>query len=316
MHDLVKTPRSVILISLKGVIACLLVFCFQPLLAQDAAFPLSGSSQQSDVSGSVSSGTTASEAQSNISESVPSAASSPKQATIAPIDCTKQEDKSNNKRCKQVSGRTGFIAALAAITVLLLVVGPPISFKFMSYLRGMDGRYSKSKFQMALWFFVLIWSYLTYTFTRVWILGLDYVGGIEITDNLLLLSGLSALTYGGAKAITTGKTQDAQAKNAITEATAPTQPALPVKDIGAAPNFPMDLVTDDNQNPDFGDLQMIIVVLLAVCVYVTHVVAGLGYIPIAPTMTLPDVDSTLLGVFGIGQGAYLIKKFAGSPGTS
>jgi len=35
----------------------------------------------------------------------------------------------------------------------------------------------------------------------------------------------------------------------------------------------------------------------------------LGVIARGP-MTLPDVDTTLLSGFGIGQGAYLIKKLA------
>jgi hypothetical protein len=31
---------------------------------------------------------------------------------------------------------------------------------------------------------------------------------------------------------------------------------------------------------------------------------------VAKTTTLPDVDSALLGAFGLGQGAYLVKKAA------
>jgi hypothetical protein len=32
------------------------------------------------------------------------------------------------------------------------------------------------------------------------------------------------------------------------------------------------------------------------------------------TVTLPDVDSTVLAAFGLGQGAYLGKKLAGAAG--
>lgn len=30
-------------------------------------------------------------------------------------------------------------------------------------------------------------------------------------------------------------------------------------------------------------------------------------------MTIPDVDSTILASFGLGQGAYLVKKFVSAP---
>lgn len=214
-------------------------------------------------------------------------------------------------------------AVIGALAILLLGVGILTGFNFTQYLLGMDCRYSKSKFQIALWFGVLIWSYLAFTIVRLYEFGLSHIGGIGITENLLLLSGLSALTYGGAKAITTSKVDAAKDKDAAATATAvannvaPPSPT-PTKvsaDIGKA-SFPKDLVTDDAGKPDFGDLQMIVIVILAVTIYIIHVIADLSLISPALTIELPDVDSTLLGMFGVGQGAYLIKKFAGTPGNS
>lgn len=67
---------------------------------------------------------------------------------------------------------------------------------------GQDNRLSNSKSQMAIWFFVLLVGYISLSSLRVIHGGLGFVGGIGIPQNLLLLSGLSALTYGGAKVIT------------------------------------------------------------------------------------------------------------------
>ncbi|PYV71082.1 MAG: hypothetical protein DMG97_17370 [Acidobacteria bacterium] len=56
-----------------------------------------------------------------------------------------------------------------------------------------------------MWFFVLIASYIAAVWLRLRVAGWDFVGGVDIPKNLLLLSGLSALTFGGAKAITASK---------------------------------------------------------------------------------------------------------------
>ena len=55
-------------------------------------------------------------------------------------------------------------------------------------------------------------------------MGVGLIGGVGITTNLLALTGLSALTMGAAKAVTTTKVdnakQEAPAKNAAAEAAA------------------------------------------------------------------------------------------------
>jgi len=182
---------------------------------------------------------------------------------------------------------------------------------------GQDNRYSNSKFQMALWFWMLLSSYLALFALRISSAGLDFVGGINIPQNLLLLSGLSAVTYAGAKAITTAKVE--AAANPVA---APGAVVQPVSNPNAKPIAPegaekcSDLVQNDFGKFDFGDFQMLIVTLIAVGTFLVLVFHCLEKVEFVKTITLPDLDTTLLASFGLGQGAYLTKKAAGDVGKS
>jgi hypothetical protein len=166
---------------------------------------------------------------------------------------------------------------------------------------GEDNRYSNSKFQMALWFWALLSAYLSAVTIRVYQGGLVYAGGVDIPMALLGLSGMSALSFAGAKQIVVSRI-DQHAGNAA----AVKPPSL----IGA--RFPTDLVTDDSgHRPDFGDFQMLIVTLLAVGVWLASFFHWMAVIPHADRVMLPNVDTTILGTFGISHSAYLAKKFAG-----
>jgi len=61
---------------------------------------------------------------------------------------------------------------------------------------------------------------------------------------------------------------------------------------------------------------MLVVTLLAVAMYVVATFGFLALMDKLATVKLPDVDTTILSAFGLGQGAYLTKKVAGNPGTS
>jgi len=196
---------------------------------------------------------------------------------------------------------------------------------------GEDNRYSNSKFQIALWFFVVITTYMA----TMWLRGIGFFGGVNIPKNLLLLSGMSALTFGGAKAITAGKVEDARAKGI----------ADPKQSANAKPNFFMDLTHNDGPTPtappaaapvlgaapaaaqapanaaaqrrlDLGDFQMVVITLLAVVTYLVLVFNFLGTIEKTMTVSLPDIDTTILATFGLGHGAYLAKKAAGNVSES
>jgi hypothetical protein len=165
---------------------------------------------------------------------------------------------------------------------------------------GQDKRLSNSKSQMAIWFFVVIVSYISFNILRVLNGGLGLVGGISIPENLLVLSGISALTYGGAKVITQSQVN-----------------SKPGSKTDALDNKAglKDFVTDDTGNTDFGDLQMSFITLLAVVVYLLQFFNFLGTLELSQSVILPDVDTTILSVFGFSQGAYLTKKTAQATGA-
>ena len=169
---------------------------------------------------------------------------------------------------------------------------------------GEDKRYSNSKFQMAIWFYVVIASYVAVLFLRVTELGWDFWGGVNIPSNVLLLSGMSALTFAGAKGITTAKVDSAVAQG------------NPNPKPSGTPSFWRDLLQNDVGMFDLGDFQMFVVTLLAVAMYLTSVFHYLGLIQTQSPTTLPDVDTTILATFGLGQGAYLTKKAVGNVGQS
>jgi len=216
-----------------------------------------------------------------------------------------------------VSSAVALVFCLAAGITLLL-------YSFLSGLHpsgliiGEDNRYSNSKFQIALWFAVLITTYIATITLRVWGMGGSFLDGIDIPKNLLLISGMSAFTYGAAKGITTSKVNDAAAQG---------KPD-PKASAGARPNLLRDLTHDDGSlgGPggrlarapmlDLGDFQMVVVTLLAVAVYLGVVWHFLGSIPKTANVSLPDVDTTILATFGLGQGAYLTKKAVGNAGQS
>jgi hypothetical protein len=237
--------------------------------------------------------------------------------------------------------RLGMLLASFLVTFLLgtiLTMGHPLKL-----ILGLDNRYSNSKLQAALWFWVLMTTYLEFLFFRIAVGGLDFLGGISIPQNLLLLSGMSAVTFVGAKGITTAKANAydaaktaaakaaaaqeddepqavaiaaAPAAVAIAEPAAPTPP-IPIpapKTTGGIgkENLFKDLFQNDLGDFDLGDFQMVIVTLLAVGTYMLAVHHALGSVQLSTTTTLPDLDTTILSAFGLGQGAYLAKKAVGN----
>ncbi len=183
------------------------------------------------------------------------------------------------------------------LLVTLVTWGEPRQF-----IIGADQRYSNSKTQMTFWFGAVISAYLATISLRVWAGGFDFLGGVDIPSNLLVLSGLSALTFGGAKAITTQKINSVVAKGFVSPKA------------GGAPNILTDLFQNDQGEADIGDFQMILISAIAVVMFAVSVLNALAVIKLQAKTSLPDVDTTLLSLFGIGQGAYLVKKLGSNPG--
>jgi hypothetical protein len=186
------------------------------------------------------------------------------------------------------------VVSMLAVVIVFAIVTSRIAGDWKKPFLGDDGRYSNSRVQMTLWFGLVVITYLS-AFALRW-LHLGFLGSIGIPANLLALTGLSGLTFAGAKAITTQKVATAAA---ITGAPTKTN---------ASPSFPGDLVNDDNNHFDFGDYQMIIITLIAVLTYLTISYHFLANLEARAAIQLPDVDGAILALFGVGQGAYLTKK--------
>lgn len=174
----------------------------------------------------------------------------------------------------------------------------------MKLILGEDQRYSNSKFQMALWFAVAITTYVATVWLRAGQLGLDFLSSVNIPQNLLLLSGMSAFTFAAAKGITTSKIQSA-IENGVPAPKPPGKPRL----------F-YDLTHNDSGQLDFGDFQMLVITLVAAAIYCVLIFHFMGSLEMRRVVTLPDVDTTILAAFGIGQGAYLTKKAVGEVARS
>jgi hypothetical protein len=83
------------------------------------------------------------------------------------------------------------------------------------------------------------------------------------------------------------------------------------------PSFFHDLFyRDGSDSLDLGDFQMSIMTFLTIAIYVGQVLGYLGIVSLHKNVALPDVDSTLLATFGIGQAAYLAKKYVDDTGKS
>ncbi|MGA8430390.1 MAG: hypothetical protein WB729_11260 [Candidatus Sulfotelmatobacter sp.] len=208
---------------------------------------------------------------------------------------------------------------------------------------GQDGRWSNSTTQISLWFTLWVSAYIA-TFALRWTSGYHLIGSITTPSALLALSGLSGLTFAGAKGITANKVanQSAAAPGSApvapaagatpavaVPAVAPVSPApggvpasVPATGITAARLLPdgkrnstkasttslADLLKDDQGNFDFGDFQMLVMTLIAVASYGIVAYHFLGALEARVSVSLPDVDGTVLAMFGVGQGAYLAKK--------
>ena len=220
----------------------------------------------------------------------------------------------------------GTAAGLLAIFWLLLRP------RLVDLIVGTDNRYSKSKFQMALWFFILLVSYVSLALLRGCLSGMPYFGTISIPQNLLLLTGVSAFSFAAAKGLIQSRvdaatrpplgtaTEKVESKVAATErkevtVRADADPVTVAKIVGARePRFPHDLFHDDQGRVDVGDFQLVVLTLLAVVTYVATIFNFLGTIESRKLVTLPDIDGTILAAFGLGTGAYLAKKLVGDAG--
>jgi hypothetical protein len=207
----------------------------------------------------------------------------------------------------RVIAMSGSFAALLLLT-MIAAGGNPLRF-----LVGLDNRYSNSQCQMVLWFGVLAVVYVSAVILRIVYLNWNFVGGVGVTANVIALTGLSALSFGGAKVITTQKassiTQSVSTQSIPAQMLQAPQ-IVPAKTRAMSPKLLTDLFQNDKGDADFGDFQMILITLAAVAIFLISCFVYLEHLWPDRSVTLPDIDTALLSTFGVGQGAYLLKKAA------
>lgn len=226
--------------------------------------------------------------------------------------------------CNYVPSATVRAEALVLGALIVMIAGFIATGRHLTRIFvGADNRYSNSICQVAIWFGVMMSCYLAALLLRLygsignagcttWL-----VGGIDIPGQVAAMSGLSALTFAGAKAVTVqidAAAKDANLRNApqIRQGSAERRPE---KTEAARPRL-ADLFLNDQGQFDIGDFQMLFIAITAAVIYVVSTFAFLGGPDLMnqPTTSLPPVDTSLLAAFGIGQGAYLAKKAASPPG--
>ncbi len=204
----------------------------------------------------------------------------------------------------EVQASQRWLALAGAALLLILFARVALGKGMAGLILGLDLRMSNSKVQMAVWFGVVMVSYLAALWLRFCYSGNLLLGAVSVPTNLLSLSGLSALTFAGAKTITQSK------QNALAAAGMITSMKQPAKQGEAGLQ---NLVQDDRGHADIGDFQMLLITVVAALTYLVQMFQYLGVLDLHATVSLPDVDSTLLAAFGLGQGAYLAKKAASGP---
>lgn len=184
---------------------------------------------------------------------------------------------------KVVAYLSGFLMLLLIWVVYRLMTG---TWNIWKLVGGADGRVSTSKLQWFLWTVVVIYCYTAVYIAKAW--KGDYGVITDIPQNLLIVMGLSITTMAAAKGITVSYVSRGQV---IKPQAAPGTAGL-----GAS-------IQDDGGAPDLSKLQMMAWTLIAILAYLLRVTQQLGKVP-----TLPDIDTTLMVLMGLGEGAYLGKK--------
>lgn len=172
------------------------------------------------------------------------------------------------------------------------------SWNLWKIIEGTDGRPSTSKFQWFLWTAVVIFSYVAVAAVKVRLGHPDVMTAIP--ENLLWAMGFATATAAGAKAITTAyKLRGQIDKPSVAELKAASE--VP-HGLGAG-----GIIEDDEGRPDLTKIQMVAWTLVAIAAYLIN----LGKrIAASEVSQLPDIDSALMALMGVGQGGYLGWKLA------
>lgn len=181
-----------------------------------------------------------------------------------------------------------YLVGVGSLFVLWVLYGVASDWNPWLLVQGADGRPSTSKFQFWLWTGGIIFSYSAIFSMKVAAGNYDPIS--EIPKNVLIAMGMSALSATVAKGITVGYVSSGR----ITKPA----PTPETSGVGA-------ILQDDTGFPDLSKVQMIAWTLIAI---VTYLIAVASRIHTGNFQGLPDIDSALMVLMGIGHGAYLGKK--------
>ncbi|HEY5628811.1 MAG TPA: hypothetical protein VIR16_04805 [Candidatus Limnocylindrales bacterium] len=172
------------------------------------------------------------------------------------------------------------------------------SWRFWHLAIGRDGRYSTSLFQGLAWTIVVLSSYLAIWFARVHVGVTGALG--PVPQDVLAAMGLSLGTTAAAAGITSHRVRTRRDTRTRADRTALSQ-----------------LLNDDLGHPSLSKAQLMAWTAVALLVYLVSTVDAVDRTMAATTATqlppLPDIETTLLLLMGIGQGAYLALKAVSTP---
>jgi hypothetical protein len=163
---------------------------------------------------------------------------------------------------------------------------------------GVDGKLSASKFQFYVWTGTVVFSYTWITAIRALHTPPSLDSITDIPANLMYAMGFSIATLAGAKGITAGLAQSQRISK---------QQQSPTGD-------PVDLLATDDGVPDLAKIQMLVWTVIAIVLFIVrvgqtvHQAVSSGVVPNA----LPDIDTPLMVLMGLGHAAYLGNKLTSS----
>jgi len=152
--------------------------------------------------------------------------------------------------------------------------------------KGYDGATSTSKLQFLLWTVAVLYAYIIIVIDAYYNHNIVSIG-LSVPQNLILAMGLSATTMLAAKGISTNYAD--------------------TNTIDKSDTTKGGLFFDDDGYPDLAKIQLMAWTFVGIGIFLlktlNDVVGSTGI-----SAQLPDIDSTLLALMGIGQGSYVGKK--------
>jgi hypothetical protein len=192
-----------------------------------------------------------------------------------------------------------YLVGVVGLILFWIILRLATGSKTSSIIIGEDGAPSTSKAQLAAWTAVVVFSYLALYAVRIR-MG-DFAALPSVPQNVLIALGISGATAVAAKAIAVNA-----AANPVTNAL-PNATETPDGQ-GQLSSNSSGILLDDSGKPDIGKVQVVIWTIIALGVYLVTV----GHAIHKGTPDLPDIDTTLMILMGLGHSIYIGKKVAES----